>query len=70
MSRLFAQIRRACAALSERAAWVHIDETGLADLADRLAQEAFEPEVYDPAHPDEIRKGLDEFEDIWTVRSR
>ena len=27
-------------------------------------------EVYDPAHPDEIRKGIDELEDIWTVKPR
>jgi dTDP-4-dehydrorhamnose 3,5-epimerase len=27
-------------------------------------------EVYDPAAPDELRMGLDELEDIWTVRNR
>ena len=27
-------------------------------------------EVYDPDHPDELRKGLDELDDIWTVGSR
>ena len=27
-------------------------------------------EVYDPAQPDELRKGLDELEDLWTVQPR